>query len=87
MDAQVAHRMRFDSRLHKPVRIIQGSEEASEMIQGNLVSAAKASLLLLPERFGAQEFYTTVAGLSYTGDCAAESRWTRRDRKDLGENG
>eukprot|EP00752_Nemacystus_decipiens_P010611 g9449.t1 len=55
-------------RLHKPVRIIQGNDQVSEMIQGNLASAAKASLLLLPERFGAQEFYTTVAGLSYTGD-------------------
>ncbi|CAM9382890.1 unnamed protein product [Scytosiphon promiscuus] len=55
-------------RLHKPVRVIQGNEQAARIIHGNLVSAAKASLLLLPERFNAQEFYTTVAGLSYTGD-------------------
>eukprot|EP00903_Cladosiphon_okamuranus_P009410 g8974.t1 len=55
-------------RLHKPVRIIQGNDQVSGMIQGNLLSAAKASLLLLPERFSAQEFFTTVAGLSYTGD-------------------
>lgn len=54
-------------RLHKPVRIIQGSEQASPMIESNLISAVQASLLLLPERFGAQELYTTVAGLSYTG--------------------
>lgn len=55
------------SRLHKPVRIIQGSERAAPMVEGNLISAVRASLLLLPERFSAQEFYRTVAGLSYTG--------------------
>eukprot|EP00904_Undaria_pinnatifida_P001568 jgi/Undpi1/11411/HiC_scaffold_30.g13708.m1 len=55
-------------RLHKPVRVIQGSERASPMIERNLISAVQASLLLLPERFNAQDFYTTVAGLSYTGD-------------------
>ncbi|CAM9227719.1 unnamed protein product [Laminaria digitata] len=55
-------------RLHKPVRIIQGSERAAPMVEGNLISAVRASLLLLPERFSAQEFYRTVAGLSYTGD-------------------
>ncbi|CAM9202160.1 unnamed protein product [Hapterophycus canaliculatus] len=55
-------------RLHKPVRVIRGSKQASNIIQGNLVSATKASLLLLPERFSAQDLYTTVAGLSYTGD-------------------
>lgn len=49
------------------MRIIQGSEQASPMIESNLISAVQASLLLLPERFGAQELYTTVAGLSYTG--------------------
>lgn len=54
-------------RLHKPVRIIQGSEQASAMIEGNLISAVQTSLLLLPERFSAHELYTTVAGLSYTG--------------------
>lgn len=41
------------------------------MIEENLVSAAKASMLLLPERFSAEELYTTVAGLSYTGGCGA----------------
>ncbi|CAM9099014.1 unnamed protein product [Ectocarpus sp. 4 AP-2014] len=55
-------------RLQKPVRIIQGNDKTSAIIEGNLLSAAKTSLLLLPERFSAQEFYTTVAGLSYTGD-------------------
>lgn len=54
------------------MRIIQGNEQASEMIKANLASAAKASLLLLPERFSAQELYTTVAGLSYTGEWIAE---------------
>lgn len=55
------------ARLHKPVRIVQGSERASPMIERNLISAVHASLLLLPERFNAQDFYATVAGLSYTG--------------------
>lgn len=76
MDSHVVLLLRpfLGFRLHKPVRIIQGSDKASEIIQGNLASASKASLLLLPERFSAQEFYTTVAGLSYTGRCTAESR-------------
>ncbi len=64
----------FAHRLHKPVRIIQESGQASKMIEENLVSAAKASMLLLPERFSALELYTTVAGLSYTGGCGAKSR-------------
>lgn len=71
------------SRLHKPVRIIQGNDQVSEMIQGNLESAATASLLLLPERFSAQEFYTTVAGLSYTGECVAQSQWNPRGQRYL----
>lgn len=50
------------------MRIVQENEHASVIIERNLVSAAKASLLLLPESFNAQEFYTTVAGLSYTGE-------------------
>lgn len=50
------------------MRVIQRSEQASSVIETNLVSAVKASLLLLPERFNAEELYTTVAGLSYTGE-------------------
>lgn len=57
------------------MRVIQRSEQASAIIETNLVSAAKASLLLLPERFTAQELYTTVAGLSYTGECKLSGMW------------
>lgn len=58
---------RVISRLHKPVRVIHGSVEAEPVIQHNLASAVKAALLLLPEGFSAAQFYTTIAGLSYTG--------------------
>lgn len=55
-------------RLHKPVRVIRSSSDASPLLQDNLTSAARTALLLLPERFDAAEFYTTIAGLSYTGE-------------------
>lgn len=43
-------------------------------MQDNLLSAVKASLLLMPERFSAEELYSTVAGLSYTGENGAGCR-------------
>lgn len=60
-------------RLHKPVRVIQRSEEISLAIQQNLVSAMKVALLLLPERFTVQELYKTIAGISYEGESIGHS--------------
>lgn len=71
----------FDiSRLHKPVRVIHGSVEAEPAIQHNLASAVKAALLLLPEGFSAAQFYTTIAGLSYTGASLLRARLGIRQR-------
>ncbi|KAK7505411.1 hypothetical protein BaRGS_00003156 [Batillaria attramentaria] len=57
-------------RLHKPVRLLvlpQNAELIAAM-QMNLQNAVHAALLLLPETFCEESLYTTLAGLSYTGD-------------------
>ncbi|CAB0040652.1 unnamed protein product [Trichogramma brassicae] len=58
-------------RLHKPVEVIQEPEKSSPirtaLIQ-NLHSAVHVALLLLPEHFTEDQFFMTIAGLSYHGD-------------------
>lgn len=55
-------------RMHKPVRIIRDDARVRLNQQVNLVSAARAALLTLPERFTEAELYTRIAGFSYSGD-------------------
>ena len=60
----------LSGRLHKPVLMapFDESETLSAALEGNLISALKASLLLLPEEFSREQLYMEVAGLSYGGD-------------------
>lgn len=57
-------------RLHKPVRllVLPQNQELMDAMQMNLNNAVHAALLLLPETFCEETLYTTLAGLSYTGD-------------------
>uniref|UniRef100_A0A8C4QID9 Phosphatidate cytidylyltransferase, mitochondrial n=1 Tax=Eptatretus burgeri TaxID=7764 RepID=A0A8C4QID9_EPTBU len=58
-------------RLHKPVRILRqqdGEGRLHTALQVNLRSAMTAALLTLPESFSEEQLFTTIAGLSYTGD-------------------
>lgn len=58
-------------RLHKPVLILEKNihnHEIHSALRLNLQSALHTALLLLPETFTEEEFYLTLAGLSYTGD-------------------
>jgi len=57
-------------RLHKPVlQLCEAPDPALEQAQRrNLASAARTALLLLPDRFSEEQFYETLAGLSYAGD-------------------
>ena len=58
-------------RLHKPVEIIVEPDDSSQIqtaLVQNLHSAVHVALLLLPEHFTEEDFYKTIAGLSYHGD-------------------
>lgn len=63
-------------RLHKPVRFVGradgssyvGDPEMNAAVRLNLQSALHTALILLPESFTEEQFYMTLAGLSYTGD-------------------
>lgn len=56
-------------RMHKPVNILTSSELVGEsLIKQNHIMALSLALLMLPEHFSKLDLYTTIAGLSYTGD-------------------
>lgn len=60
-------------RLHKPVQFLVDPSGQSEAVmrcalQKNLLHALRVSALLLPERFDEAQLFSTIAGLSYTGD-------------------
>jgi len=57
-------------RLHKPVSVLhQAHDHALKIAMAtNLQSAVHTALLLLPETFTQEELFTTITGLSYTGD-------------------
>lgn len=54
--------------MHKPIRIIKDDPRVRLTQQVNLVSAARVALLMLPERFNANELFMRIAGFSYAGD-------------------
>ena len=55
-------------RLQKPVKILRDDPRVRLANQVNLISAVRTALLLLPENFCERDLYTTIAGISYTGD-------------------
>lgn len=59
-------------RLHKPVEILSIAGHREELVKKalkiNIQSAIHTALLLLEESFTEKELYTTIAGISYTGD-------------------
>ncbi|XP_045179228.1 phosphatidate cytidylyltransferase, mitochondrial-like [Mercenaria mercenaria] len=74
-DVLISDLMNWDSlyvsgRLHKPVKIVKKPHSARliQALHTNLCSAVHASLLLLPETFTENDLYTTITGLSYSGD-------------------
>ncbi|XP_077293467.1 phosphatidate cytidylyltransferase, mitochondrial [Arctopsyche grandis] len=60
----------FAGRLHKPVRVVvpPADPRLGDALRRNLLSALRASLLLLPERFSRYDLFHTVSHLSYSGD-------------------
>ncbi|KZO97017.1 Mmp37-domain-containing protein [Calocera viscosa TUFC12733] len=55
-------------RMHKPIRIVKDDARVRLTQQVNLVSAVRASLLMLSEEFSEHDLWSTIAGLSYSGD-------------------
>lgn len=59
-------------RLHKPVEILALGGPKGDVVRKalkiNIQSAIHTALLLLEESFSEKELYTTIAGISYTGD-------------------
>jgi mitochondrial translocator assembly and maintenance protein 41 len=55
-------------RLQKPVKILRDNASVRLANQVNLISAVRTALLLLPPDFTEKELYSTIAGISYTGD-------------------
>lgn len=55
-------------RLQKPVQILKPDELTEAYMTVNYEQAINAALMLLPEDFTEEQFYETVAGLSYIGD-------------------
>ncbi|KAJ1914112.1 Mitochondrial translocator assembly and maintenance protein 41 [Mycoemilia scoparia] len=55
-------------RMHKPTLVIRDDPFVRVCGQVNLANAIRVALLMLPKNFTEQELFTTVAGISYTGD-------------------
>lgn len=55
-------------RLQKPVKILRDDPRVRLANQVNLISAVRTALLLLPPTFTEQQFYGTIANISYLGD-------------------
>jgi len=55
-------------RLQKPVKILRDNPAVRLANQVNLIAAVRTALLLLPPDFNELELYSTIAGISYTGD-------------------
>jgi len=55
-------------RLHKPSALIETPERTAKLQQQNLNYALHTALALLPARFGRNQLWETIAGLSYCGD-------------------
>ncbi|XP_072178668.1 phosphatidate cytidylyltransferase, mitochondrial-like [Diadema setosum] len=60
----------LSGRLHKPIHVIKRVQNSTlyNAMRRNQQSALYTSLLLLPERFSEEELFTTITGLSYSGD-------------------
>ena len=60
----------ISGRLHKPVKFLQrqSDEDILSALKRNLNSAVTAALLSLPEYFTEEEFFLSIAGLSFAGD-------------------
>ncbi len=55
-------------RLHKPVKVVKSTLLLNRAIETNLNHAVNTALFCLPEKFAEQEFYESIAGISYLGD-------------------
>jgi len=58
----------ISGRLHKPVKFIQYDEVLTPALKLNLKSAMHTALLLLDDHFNEEDFFNTIASLSYKGD-------------------
>lgn len=60
----------ISGRLHKPVKFLQRQRDKDILsaLKRNLNSAVTAALLSLPEYFTEEEFFLSIAGLSFAGD-------------------
>ena len=52
--------------------MLEGGEDPvfRDAMMGNLSRALCTALLLLPDRFSAEELFMTIAGLSFKGECS-----------------
>ncbi|RPA92443.1 Mmp37-domain-containing protein [Choiromyces venosus 120613-1] len=79
-DLQTWETLYLSGRLQKPVKILRDDPEIRLANHQNLLSALRTALLLLPETFSERELYTTIAGISYTGD-PRMSLWSENPNK------
>ncbi|GAQ84695.1 hypothetical protein KFL_002010110 [Klebsormidium nitens] len=67
-DLQTWESLYISGRMHKPVRMLIDHSPVNAANQVNLRAALATALLLLPPTFTDEELYTSICGLSYTGD-------------------